>query len=122
MRTLRIIVAALVSSLALSACSAFQNASRKYLEKQAYDFAGLKLHEKLIGCAAPSDASSWREAKPDPRAQVRTREADDAYELRVEPTTHAGDLACDYAFTTDEERSSVTDAAIAYALELNPAP
>jgi hypothetical protein len=100
----------------------WQNASRKYLEKSAYDFAGLKLQEKMIGCAAPVADPSWHELSTDERARTLTRTNDRKFELRVEPTRERGELACDYAFNDAGEREVATDAAIAHALEVTAAP
>ena len=100
--------------LTLTACSAYENSGRKYLEKSAYTLAGLKLHEKLIGCAAPARDASWRSTDAtDPRAPTFVRDTAAGFELRVEPRA---DYACDYIFATAEDRERARDLAIEAAL------
>ena len=103
----------------LAGCSAYESDGRKYLEKSAYDLAGLKLHERLIGCAAmtsftPGDAPWLPTEVTDPLAQTFERERGHVFELRVAP--QSGAPACDYAFVTAAERAEARDLAIAATL------
>lgn len=116
MRTLSLLVFASM----LSACSAYQSDGRKYLEKSAYDLAGLKLRQQFIGCAptappVPGDAPWLPTRAADPRAHVFERDLAHAFELRITPEN--GAQSCDYGFASAADRARARDLAIAATLD-----
>ena len=132
-------------ALLTSACSVYSNASRKYLDKSAYDLAGIKVRESLLGCAEPVADPSWTDATPVTAtdatpvtatdatpddatdlstksaapARVQTRDFAGGYELRVSPRR---DFACDFRFPSAASRVELTDAAVTHARDQSSEP
>jgi hypothetical protein len=101
-------------AVSLSACSIYQSDGRKFLEKQAYEFAGVDAQQNLLGCQSGSDSSAgqWTQLSHTQLARVFVHETDD-FELRVVPiTSDDSAFSCDYGFTSAQEMFEKTPAAV----------
>jgi len=103
-----------ISSL-ISACSVYQSDGRKFLEKQAYEYAGVEAH--LMGCQASAGATGTKLIQADGRAEIYSLD-DQPLQIRVIPVEMEKPRAfsCDYGFTTTDELNSKLTGAIEYTL------
>ncbi|NJL26295.1 MAG: hypothetical protein HC902_14865, partial [Calothrix sp. SM1_5_4] len=89
--------------LLLGACSIYQSEGRKFLEKQAYEFAGKTAQANLLGCQSHTVVGSdWAHMSDSPLAQVYVSESE-SFELRVFPVEAEDGFACDYRFSSAQE-------------------
>lgn len=113
----------ILSIAALAACSVYQSEGRKFLEKQAFEYAGVEAQPNLKGCAAYSSSQGLTEIHSDARAVVLQSAP---LEIRVVPQVDAtgkpvqSPYSCDYGFTTPEEQNSKLDPAIELSLRQSP--
>lgn len=99
----------------LCACSVYQSDGRKFLEKNAYAFAGvsaLQAQPYLLSCQNEPAAAPWVE-------QSRTSEAEifenEGFALRIQPL-QATDFTCDYLFSSAQQLVEMTDNAVALTM------
>ncbi len=102
----------LVLLLSLSACSVYQSEGRKFLEKQAYEFAGVQAN--LLSCQKVQATDGLTRIHGEARANIYSSSSQPLV-MRVVPL---GDrpYSCDYGFTTADEMSSKFSPAIGLTL------
>lgn len=85
----------------LAACSIWQSPSRKFLEQQAFEYAGVSVSANKTGCQAGASNEGWILLSKGNLANVYEFESQD-FELRVVPTADAA-FSCDFRFSSAQE-------------------
>ena len=100
------------SLLSLSACSVYQSEGRKFLEKQAFEYAGVQAH--LVSCQNVQSTDGLTLIHSEPRAEIFSS-AINPLAMRVVPL---GDrpYSCDYGFTSTDEMAAQFSPAIGLTL------
>jgi hypothetical protein len=98
--------------LPLCACSLYQSEGRKFLEKQAFEYAGVSAQANLLSCQSSAANDRFRLIRTETRALVYAH-PEKPLQIRVVPLVDRR-YDCDYGFTTDEE----LDAKVSSAIEL----
>lgn len=101
----------ILTALGLAACSLYQSPGRKFLEKQAYEFAGVSAEAHLTGCQYVPFEREWVELNNTPLARIYTHETAE-FQLRVFPLLAAHGFSCDFQFTSAQEMFEKMDAAV----------
>ena len=97
-----------------SACSLYQSDGRKFLEKQAFEFA--EASANLQSCGKEKMGDEWLKISDSEQAQVYSSENSE-FELRVVPL-HSGDpFHCTFHFASVQEMVERTDSAVEITLE-----
>jgi hypothetical protein len=102
-------------SLAVVACSVYQSPGRKYLEKSAFDYAGVSAQEAqpfLQGCQNQGADSHWVEQSQTADAKIFENEG---FQLRIQPLA-AANFSCDYSFSSAQELVEKTADAVALTM------
>lgn len=102
---------ALFAILALSACSIYRSDGRKFLETQAFEYAGTNAQSNLQGCQIAAPLSQWVQMSQTPLARIFVHD-NDSFELRIQPTETSVDFSCDYQFGSAQEMFEKTSAAV----------
>jgi len=102
-----------ILTLGLGACSLYQSDSRKFLEKQAIEFAGSAAQANLVDCPEGQLEESWQLKEETPKAGLYTHDLS-TFELRVVPMEQSPlqQFSCVYRFASDEELTEKTQAAV----------
>lgn len=104
----------LILSGMLSACSIYQSDGRKFLEKQAFEYAGVQAQENLLGCRQAPGVHGFNLFHSEARALIFRSEMK-PLEIRVVPLGHRP-YGCDYGFANEEELNADLTPAIELTL------
>lgn len=96
----------------LCACSAYQSEGRKFLEKQAYEYAGVQSH--LVSCQNTNSIAGANLVFSEQRASVYSTDGQ-PLAIRVVPSTGPA-FSCDYGFANGDELTHKLTGAIEYTL------
>ncbi|MGE0528797.1 MAG: hypothetical protein AB7G93_14745 [Bdellovibrionales bacterium] len=95
-----------------SACSLYQSEGRKFLEKEAFEFAGAAAQAHLTGCDSSPMGPHWILLQSTSLAQVYANEGD-GFQLGVLPLSEDESLFnCRFQFESAQEMYEQTAAAI----------
>jgi hypothetical protein len=108
---MRFLFSLTASTVILSACSIYQSDGRKFLEKRAYEYAGVEGFREQ--CQEPAETANLAVIGGDSRAQVFALEASETAPNRMRVVV-LGDrpYGCDYGFTNPDEMTSKIPPAI----------
>lgn len=104
-------------SLIVSGCSAYQSEGRKFLEGQAFEFAGVQAQANLQQCSFELEDATWTFVRSTPEADVFARDVDGVYQLHVKSKAETPSFGCDFAFATVEERFTKSEDAVDLTLQ-----
>lgn len=92
-------------------CSLYRSDARKFLEKQAFEFAGVALQANLLGCPSEIENADWTLATEtqDASIYVNTRSAHEM-QVIVGPTDAA--YSCTFRFSSEQEMVEKTEDAV----------
>lgn len=101
----------LLTALTTSACSLYQSEGRKFLEKQAFEFAGASAQQFQTACNNEGSSRAWVKISETAHATVFVHDSD-GFELRVFPIDDPSGFHCDYSFPSAQEMFEKTEAAV----------
>jgi hypothetical protein len=105
----------LTSFIFIAGCSLYQSDGRKFLEKQALDYAGVSAQTNLQGCANETMSEDWQKASETEDAVVLISDKEE-FLMRVMPTARQDGYVCSFKFASAQEMVERTDSAIAITL------
>jgi hypothetical protein len=108
--TLRRFSILILSSFAIG-CSLYQSESRKFLEKQAFEYAGVAAQENLVGCPGDIADAEWTLSEDTEDARLYLNDAQE-FEMQVIPNRGDTTFKCVYRFASAQEMVEKTQAAI----------
>lgn len=91
----------LAIAILLSGCSLYQSEARKFLEKQAFEYAGAAAAPNLLDCTQATYSSEWLLFMGTDRVRVY-RHGEDLLDVQVIPDEHK-EFSCLYRFESEEE-------------------
>jgi hypothetical protein len=91
----------LASLLLITGCSLYESESRKFLEKQAFEYAGTAAQANLVSCQNASYSDEWQFAGFSGRTDTYVRR-DDAMVVQMVPRTRR-ELSCIFRFQSRDE-------------------
>lgn len=97
--------------LTLAGCSLYQSESRKFLEKQAFEYAGVAAQANLVGCPGDLQDAEWNLSEETDEARVYLNDLQD-FEMQVIPNHGDTTFKCVYRFSSAQEMVEKTQAAI----------
>jgi len=87
-------------------CSVYQSEGRKYLEKQAFEFAGVAATENLLACDYSGVDASWVLTEQTEQTDIYVSENQD-FKMKVQVQRANGDLSpsygCGFQFGSAQE-------------------
>ncbi len=95
--------------LSFAACSLYQSDSRKFLEKQAFEYDAASAY--LVSCPIEPIASEWEVSAETESAKIFENQKID-FAIRILPSQQEGQFSCIYRFTSAQEMIEKMDAAI----------
>lgn len=100
----------LICALSCS-CSLYRSDARKFLEKQAFEFAGVALQANLLGCPSEIENADWTLTTEiqDARIYVNTQSA---YEMQVIAGPSHAAFSCTFRFSSEQEMVEKTEDAV----------
>lgn len=100
-------------SILISACSVYQSDGRKFLEKSAFEYAGVGAF--VQSCGAEPRGEEWLEASRSDAAIVYISERSD-YAMRVDLLEGPEASGCRFRFHSAQEMVERTEDAVEYTL------
>jgi hypothetical protein len=118
---LRLLLLFTLSLAATSGCSLYQSDARKFLEKQAFEYAGVAAVPNLLGCPGDIADADWTLASETQKARVYIN---DAAEFEMQVILNQGDTTfkCVFRFHSAQEMVEKTEAAVALTLHFQEQP
>ncbi len=102
-------------ALSCGACSIYQSDGRKFLEKQALQFArSASVNQQ--GCGSEVMGEEWMKTSKTDVAEVYSNDALD-FTLRVVPLNADGSFHCTFQFASVQEMMEKTESAVDLTLE-----
>ena len=100
----------LVCSLAaVTGCSLYESDGRKFLESNAFGYAGVGAQANLQGCNRPENQTNWVLMSQDDRAELYSAESE-TYQMRVALKDNSN-FNCDFSFKSAREMFDKTNEA-----------
>lgn len=96
----------------LTGCSLYESAGRKFLEKNAYEFAGVTAMANQQSCQGERATAAWVQVNETSLAHVYVHDQGDNFEMRIVPSENNVEFSCDYQFASAQEMFDKTAAAI----------
>lgn len=92
-------------------CSLYRSDARKFLEKQAFEYAGVAAQANLLGCPGDVENADWTLASETEDARVYLND-EGLYEMQV--ISNKGDTAfkCMFRFSSAQEMVEKTEDAV----------
>ncbi|MBX3022400.1 MAG: hypothetical protein KF799_12070 [Bdellovibrionales bacterium] len=93
---------AFITVVGLGACSLYQSPGRKFLEKQAFEYAGVKAQAYQMACEQGATLKGWAPFSQSTQAHVFTHETNE-FQIRVVTAGDPLPFSCDYQFASAQE-------------------
>ena len=98
-----------LSIISLGACSLYQSDARKFLEKQAFEYAGKSASAYLTGCDEELLGEEWLMVSRTDSARIYASEIE---EFTMKVKLQGGTFSCAFRFNSAQEMIEQTPAAI----------
>lgn len=100
---------AILASLAALGCSVYESGGRKFLEKQAFEYAGVSAASNLKTChTAWASTGDWRLDQDTGRAFLYVKQND----LRVITQEQSAKYGCEFQFESPDELQAKRESAV----------